>query len=209
MTEDLEFSISQYVDGTLPDAERMSLEIRLQQDREAQAILAEYRALSVHLAQALPLPNVRWDVLAQSISSAIDAQAEQTEQAYRMPAWIRFAARPLAIAASVLILAGMGVIVVLHHAASVSPSIVHPWDKDQFAASTDIVIGPAGTETAHGPAEIEVSVGPSATAKNEPTMVQYSDDVVTRPSRVAIASGVVPAHDTIELPADPIDMDMQ
>jgi len=199
MTEDLEFSISQYVDGLLPDAERLSLELRLQQDNGARALLAEYRQLSAHLANSLPLPNVRWEAFAQSISSAIDAQTEQAAHSYRMPAWIRLAARPLSIAASILIFAGIGISVYLHHMAAVSPI---PQVAQKQEAITSIVIGPSETEAVHGPAEVQVAIGPSATARDEPTVVQYSGDVVTRPSSVTIASGVVPVHDTIELPGD-------
>ena len=66
MTRDeLEFSISQYLDGTLPEAQRPALEARLAEDAEAQAILAEERALT-RLLRSEPLPEVRWDGLSSA-----------------------------------------------------------------------------------------------------------------------------------------------
>jgi len=72
ITEDLEFQISQYTDGTLPAAERAALEARLVDDAEAREMLAEYRRLGERLSHDLPpLPEVKWDRLADQLSRAI------------------------------------------------------------------------------------------------------------------------------------------
>jgi negative regulator of sigma E activity len=189
-TNDLEFSITQYLDGNLPPAEQASLEARIKEDPQAQAMLAEHRRLTAAL-KAMPLPAVRWDALARSISQAVDAHEEQSARSYRMPTWVRMAI-PFALAASVLIVVSVAV----HYLSR--PTNVATTQKPQISVPESspsiIVIGPQA-EKATGPAVVEVSIGPSAAAKEEPTVVQYSDDVVSRPSSVTIASGVVPAHD--------------
>ncbi len=215
-TEDLEFSISQYVDGTLSGSERSLLDIRLSEDPKAQALLAEYRRLDVLLKSA-PMPPVRWEAFARSISQAVDAATEESEaSAYRMPTWIRATALRVSLAASVLIATGLGVrMYVGSHPSTSSSSNVevakvehstppavasnHPENEP----SAVIVVGSSEQPTS-GPAEIQVAVGPSDLVKDEPVVVQYSDAVNSRPSHVAIASGVVPAHDTL-----PLSLDMQ
>ena len=82
MTHDqLEFAISQYLDGTLPPEERASLELRFQSDAEARRMLEEYRSLDAVVKQSLPVPGVKWNNLANAISSAVAANAESSAQA--------------------------------------------------------------------------------------------------------------------------------
>src|ERR1700761_200522 len=76
VNDELEFSISQYLDGTLSAPEAAALEQVLASDAAARALLDEYRQLDA-LIKSAPLPAVRWDALASSISSAIDAQQDQ------------------------------------------------------------------------------------------------------------------------------------
>ena len=74
MTRDeLEFSISQYLDGTLPPEERAALERRLESDPEARATLDEFRALDAALKDA-PLPAFDWTKVSTSISAAVEQQ---------------------------------------------------------------------------------------------------------------------------------------
>src|SRR5688500_6358436 len=98
--DELEFSISQYLDGTLPAAERDALETRLGSDAEARALYAEYESLQGVLKAAVALPEVRWDSFAQHISAAV-AREEMPAQSYKLANWFRPAR--LAIAASVLV----------------------------------------------------------------------------------------------------------
>src|SRR5580698_6345999 len=72
MSEDLEFQISQYVDGTLSAEERVAVEVRLAEDADARRLLGEYRRLDQQLSQNLSLPNVKWDRLAERLSAAMD-----------------------------------------------------------------------------------------------------------------------------------------
>src|SRR5579862_9548803 len=102
-SNDLEFVISQYSDGALDEPQRSAIEVRLRTDAVAQSILAEHQAVTSALRQAA-LPAVNWDLLASSISEAVD-RAEEPAQSYRIrPAWV---AIPLGLAASVLIVAGI------------------------------------------------------------------------------------------------------
>lgn len=92
MTPDqLEFSIAQYADGTLPPAERAALEAVLAGDADARALLAEYRALDAALKAgpaALPA-DVRWDALAGQIGDAAAKLPAPGEPA--VPADVEFA----------------------------------------------------------------------------------------------------------------------
>src|SRR5215213_8254065 len=74
--EQLEFLISQYADGSLPESERALVELRLQTDTEARTLLDEYRALDTSLKGSMPLPAVNWDRLAEHLSDAVDQQRE-------------------------------------------------------------------------------------------------------------------------------------
>jgi len=82
MTQDqLEFAISQYLDGTLPPEERSALEQRLATDANAQRLLDEYRSLDALAKGVLPLPNFNWNKLSASISDAVATDASATSQA--------------------------------------------------------------------------------------------------------------------------------
>lgn len=81
MTNDqLEFAISQYLDGTLPPEERSALERLLESDADAQRLLEEYRSLDLLAKGALPLPNLNWNKISASISDAVAAEAGSAPQ---------------------------------------------------------------------------------------------------------------------------------
>src|SRR4051794_30771653 len=102
--EQLEFSISQYLDGALPDAERSLLERRCEADAEARQLLAEYRSLNDALRIQNPLPELNWERLADRLSTSIAAE-DLHAVSYRIRPRVSFSA--LAIAASVLIVIGL------------------------------------------------------------------------------------------------------
>ena len=106
MTRDeLEFSISQYIDGTLGARERDALEERLATDAEARAVHTEYESLQ-RVLKAAPVPELDWDRFAARISGAV-AREELPAQSYRIGQWLRPAR--LAIAASVLVAVGLAI----------------------------------------------------------------------------------------------------
>src|SRR5687768_15460097 len=102
MTRDqFEFEISQYLDGTLGEAEQAALETRFAADADARALLAEYREIDAALKNRLPRPPaLDWENFATRVSAAVAAQPEPA-QSYKI-GWFR-AAAGLAVAASVLL----------------------------------------------------------------------------------------------------------
>src|SRR5579872_3481880 len=74
--EELEISITQYLDGTLPAEQRAALEAVLATDASARALLEEHRRLDAAMRSAMPMPDVDWENLGRRISDAVaDAPA--------------------------------------------------------------------------------------------------------------------------------------
>jgi anti-sigma factor RsiW len=73
--DDLEFSISQYLDGTLPPQEAAALEERLAEDSAARKLLEEYQSLDRFMKAGRGLPTVNWYHLGESISQSISSAA--------------------------------------------------------------------------------------------------------------------------------------
>lgn len=187
--DELEFSISQYLDGTLAEQERTALEERLKTDAAAQALLAEYRRLDEALC-SLPLPGIRWDRLTHVISEAVE-QAEGPAQSYRID-WRRLSV-PLGLAASVLFAAGIAMHVYLSSGVGNFPPPPPPLVK------LAVVTGPQA-DMPGGPVQSEVAIGPAKAVAGVPDLNRYADDMITRPSRVLVASGIQSVDDTPILP---------
>jgi hypothetical protein len=186
MNEELEFSISQYVDGTLPPAKASALEERLATDVEARELLAQYRKLDglLAIARTAALPaNVRWDRLASHISAAVDRSANEEPASYPMP-WLRFRQSKLAFAACVLIALGLGVRAYLNR-----PSGTGTDGRPQLAKAIVEVDGPR-IESSNASPISEVAIGPADHQGGASIVARYADGVVARPSRVVIASGL-------------------
>jgi anti-sigma factor RsiW len=82
MTHDqLQFALTQYLDGTLPVERRAQLEQILAADEAARRMLEEYRNLDAALSQSLPLPQVKWDRLAAHLSAVVSERGEAMRQA--------------------------------------------------------------------------------------------------------------------------------
>ena len=70
MTRDeIEFLISQYLDGTANELDRSRIEEVLATDADARAILSDYQRLNVIVKSALPMPEIAWDEFSASISA--------------------------------------------------------------------------------------------------------------------------------------------
>src|SRR5438105_9598088 len=145
--EQLEFSISQYLDGTLPDEQRSLLERRFEADAEARKLLAEYRALNDVLRIENPMPEMNWERLADRLSASL-ADEDLPAVSYRIRP--RFSFTALAIAASVLIVIGAGALLFRR-----SPA---PAPRPTGIAQVD---GPHITPTT-APAIAEISIGPAS-----------------------------------------------
>jgi anti-sigma factor RsiW len=171
--EQLEFRITQYLDGTLPAEEAAALFDELARSPEAMATLDEYRKLDA-LMTAEPT-GIKWDALAEHISAHIDE-----DQAGRMR--IGFLAAPLriAVAAAVLLAVGVGSWLALR------PDGLMDTGPERPIARVDIA-GPAA-EAADGNAVAQIEIGGPALADGE--VGNFYSDYATRPQRVIIASGV-------------------
>jgi hypothetical protein len=210
MTRDeLEFSVSQYLDGTLPAAAHVALEARLAGgDAEARAVLAEYRQLDNGLKSipaADPLPVIHWDRLAGQISQAVAAQdeAEGERQAEtfrigtgsrRWRTWLG----GLAVAASALVAAIAGWRVLKPDGAkelAKTPIIVH--EVPPAAAPIEIAVVDAEPIEPVNSQPVVVAIGP-AEPSAEPggaLLAPRYAGVVNRPSRLTIASALSPVQD--------------
>jgi anti-sigma factor RsiW len=173
ISEDLEFQISQYADGTLSAAELNSVEALLQSNPQAREMLAEYRQVDLQLGTLrigpAAGPVVRWDEFAGSIADRISDESGSSE-AHSVAGRIGFAGARWRIAAAVLV-CFTGAIVARHAmhqsvvTAPVAPTVVE-------------VAGPQ-VEIAKAPSVQDVSVGPSAAAMAEHN-ARYGEGVITQ-----------------------------
>src|SRR6266550_2658925 len=113
VNEEDEFAITEYLDGTLSSEERASLEKRIESELGLRAVMEEYRALDGVVKNAMPMPAVKWDVLAERLSESIDAQSQR--QRMYIGNWLKQPMR-LAVAAMILIVVGVGILVMSRNA---------------------------------------------------------------------------------------------
>src|SRR5437763_2310389 len=78
--EQLEFSITQYLDGTLPAEEVGALEARLASDPQARAMLDEHRALT-DLLRSQPGPALDWAEVAGDLSAMVTGTVSEQSRA--------------------------------------------------------------------------------------------------------------------------------
>jgi anti-sigma factor RsiW len=186
--EQLEFQISQYADGTLPAAEAAALEATLASDADARALLEEYRKLDTVLKRETPpLPEIKWDRLAEHISGAV-ADEDRATTTYTISAWW---VRSVAVAAAVII--AFGTVVLWPRGKQGEVATTTPNQPTEVA-----IIEVGGPQVASKPPVEEISVEPSALADAE--NFRISEDIVYRPSRVVIASGDPDRQDSGRLP---------
>jgi hypothetical protein len=81
--EEVEFAITQYLDGTLPAKDVAALEARLAEDAQARELLEQHRRL-LGMLRAEAGPAVAWDELAKDFSAVVtgtvDAEAKAADQ---------------------------------------------------------------------------------------------------------------------------------
>jgi anti-sigma factor RsiW len=183
--EQLEFAISQYADGTLPSTQRAAMEAQIAADPALGRLLDEYRKLGSVLHTSAALPAINWDLLTSHLSNVIAEIDDRSEpvRIYAMP-WVRRIAG-LAVAACVVIVIGIGL-----HNRERPATVVGPAEIAVAGPMADAPIG-AVVE--------QISVGPSPAVAMDDSPIRYSDsDVVSRPSRVVIASSDAPVQDTVQ-----------
>jgi anti-sigma factor RsiW len=165
--DELEYAISQYLDGTLPLLERNALEERLANDCQARAILEEYRKLDATLKTAMPLPDVAWDKFAVHIQQSL-ADEETPVRHYSLKAmgWTG----KLAIAAALLLVA------------SISLRMIPRTSELQQPAGLAVITGPA-IEQPTGPVQSDISISPAPTLAGN---WRLSEELIARPTVVVI-----------------------
>jgi anti-sigma factor RsiW len=162
--DELEFAISQYIDGALPEEQRAAMEERLRTDPEAAGIEAEYRKLGEVVARgAGKTPEVRWDRFAECVGQAIDDRSSRPILTIGRVGW--------AVAASVLVAVGLLSMRGNHSAGPGAPVVAEI-----------SVVGPQA-EVASGPVVVDVAVSEPA----EADAADYvADGLLTRRSVVAL-----------------------
>jgi len=180
--DQLEFAISRYIDDALPEPERSALEEVLARDAEARQVHEEYRRLDALVRADAHVPQVRWDKLESHLAGAL-AHEELPGRSFAMP-WLRNAGR-IAIAASVLLVVGLGIISYRSHESAPLP------------ARVEIVVGPSN-EPATATLVEQIAIGPSPQAAHE---WRYADaGVIARPTVVLIDRAPGPVQDIEPMP---------
>jgi len=163
--EQLEFAISQYLDGTLSPVEHEALENKLREDREAAELLREYRELESALRAPAKLPNFNWEAVAQQISAHVD-EVEAPAVVYKFP-WSKLSrtqTATLALAACLLLAFGVVTSIML-----ISQS--NGTGTTQVIKRTMLVKGPSAE---HSPATkvVQIAIGPAPDAQMDSPIIQ-------------------------------------
>lgn len=189
-TDELEFSISQYLDGTLPPLEAARVEEVLATDPNAREIFAEYQRLNDSL-RALPQPQVDWNTFASAISDKV-AQEDAPLTNYQIG--FGKVVKISAIAASILVVIGASVM----FWKAPTTKVEGPQITVATTAKPTIEISGPTIEVGSTPAVAVISIGP-APGYADASRHSY-EAVVSRPTRVVIASGTRQAQDSGDLP---------
>ena len=233
--EQLEFTISQYVDGELTDEERAAFEARLKTDSDARLLLNEHRRIRDVICSMQPMPEIRWDALSAHLSNAVadahaDTQAARVSDPSDKPIFSfkwTVQIKRMSIAACILIAAGVAIVRIAPHLGKPigSPQggetavVIKPDSHPAKPGGSIVVIAPPATVAPHsfsmvsgpqadqaaGPAVSDVEIGgPALAADVAPlasgTTPQFADVVVSRPSRVVIATGENLDQDASSMP---------
>ena len=179
--DQLEYAISQYLDGTLNEFDRRVLEERLATDAEARLLASEYAHVDSILKNAPVTPEVDFDALASRISSQIAEEGSHVAQPIRMPGtWVRYAS----IAAGIVLAVGVG----LH----MLPSKDGTGPTNVASGTIDVKV-----EFAQHPAStpvINIAVGPTDQLKQAGYASGLVDDaIITRTPRLVISAANQPA----------------
>jgi anti-sigma factor RsiW len=177
--DQLEYAISQYLDGTLPPVESAALEERFAVDAEAREILGEYRALDATLKTSLPMPAVAWDRLHAHLSDAVSREDAPVRH-YSLHRYLQYGS--VALAACVAI--AFGLMFLSNRAGPGETARPQPMA---------IVVGPqVETPPQQVVSVAQVSIGPAPTMSDS---WRYAETVVSRPAVVMIDRAARPAQD--------------
>lgn len=175
MTRDeLEYAISQYLDGVLPELERAALEERLAGDSKARAILAEYQKLDGMIKSSMPVPEIAWDQFATQVRQALADEATPVRHfSIGAMGWTR----RLAIAAAILL--GLSLAVYFIRTDPAQNNIITP------QGGMAVIAGPS-IAAPIGPVVQEITIGPAPNLANQ---FRASEEIIVRPTIVQIDRG--------------------
>jgi negative regulator of sigma E activity len=181
--DQLEYAISQYLDGTLNEFDRRVLEERLATDAEARLLASEYAQVDSVLKNTPVTPEVDFDALASRISASIADEDSHVAQPIRMPGvWVRYAS----IAAGIVLAVGVG----LHMIPSGDPGT-----PDGVASNNGTIeVTVEFAQKPSSPPVINVAVGPTDQLKQAGYASGLVDDaIITRVPRLVISAADQPS----------------
>jgi len=174
--EEDEFAISEYLDGTRGGEERKSLELRIESEPGLRAVMEEYRSLDGMVRASMPMPAVKWDVLAERLSESVDAESQR--QRFYIGNWLKQPMR-LAAAAMILLALGVGILIAISNA-------------HKPVLSFEVV----GPEKAQGTPVAQVEFDMSPALAQSGTDWYSAGDVVAMPSTLDLAFSTPAFPDT-------------
>lgn len=183
ISENLEFLISQYADGTISAEDRVEVESRLEQDGEVRRMLAEYGRVETLLRSAPAVPVFDLAAMAERINDAID------EQNARPMLRIGFG-WGMGIAAAACVMMAVGLWMRPGGVNSSGPAVATSVKAGVVEVA---VLRPADARLEYGPGLQQIAVGPPADGGYSHAI---SEAMVTRPNTLFIAKADVPAQDT-------------
>lgn len=189
--ETLQFEISQYLDGDLPEPRRVAIERILAEDPEVCRHLDELRRLDSLVAGALPVPEIDFETISRSVSEQIDRRSVP-QRVVPKPAAI-FGTLSLgrivglALAASMLLAVSLWA--VLDRGETSLPAVGrHLAGAGQSDSGGSLAISVLTGERPSGEPQAQITIGPSAFAQSLPIRSWYSDYDPDRPASVTIAA---------------------
>ena len=188
--DNFEFALSQYADGTLNELEKRAVEERLMNDAEGRLLVSDFARIDLMLRNSRELPEMDFDVFANKISAAIEAEEAHVAAPIRLHLY-RWAGG-LAAAAALAIAAVVGFRTqppTSNHGLTQPTEIVAQGTPVEGSA---VIAGPS-IETASAAPAIKIGVGPSEIlAKRGDTLSLGEEAIAPRPPKVVIGSAALP-----------------
>jgi anti-sigma-K factor RskA len=169
ISEEDEFAISEYLDGTLAEDARGELERRMEAEPQLRGMMKEYLSLDRAMKQTMPMPAINWEVLAERLSETIDAEGQRSRMF--IGNWMK---QPMRLAAAAMMIIGLGVAI-----------LVALSGRGGERPISNVIVNPI--EVAEGPmvAEMEFDMSPSLAQSG--TDYYSAGDVVAMPVRLDVA----------------------
>src|SRR4051794_16115016 len=186
MTPDqLEYAISQYLDGTLAPLESAALEERLARDMAARELFGEYQRLDGVVKNALPEPDVDWSAFSARLSDRlgeVDAPVKHYRLTFARVGWMS------AVAASLVVAVGVATLMLRNHPAD-------PDGRVRPSGGGELVVQGPSVEASTGPAVAEVTIGAPQNTDAADAGWQSYEALINRPSRIVIGGADNSAQD--------------